>query len=130
MIPASPRSAFVLKAEDNYAELAVTQASDCMFLQRYHIPCKKVGLLQLWVDSDFVTFVNGPAQPQPAEVWEGALLHVLEAFRPLHIRVCSPDCPMHPEEGSKLVLMDGTSYHGTWNAEETSLYFKRRVSYL
>ena len=81
-VAASGRSAFVTKVHGDTATIVVNQPSDCLALQRDHIACTEVDDIHVWFGYQFTSVVNGPEQPESSEVWQEALHHLLNTYKP------------------------------------------------
>ena len=80
----SDRSAFVIKADNGGVDIAVSQPSDCMALQRDHVACSQIKGIHVWFGDEFTSKINGPAQPESPKVWQAALHHLLNTYPTLH----------------------------------------------
>ena len=78
----SGRSAFVTKAKDRQACIEVSQPSDCLGLKREHVVCIDILVIDVWIGTGFTSAVNGPSHPEPPEVWQKALQHLLNTYDP------------------------------------------------
>ena len=76
------RSAFVTKAEDGTAHIKVSQPSDCLALQREHVVCTDILVIVVQFGDRFTSQINGPQHPEPPEVWQTALYHLLNTYKP------------------------------------------------
>ena len=78
----SGRSAFVTKAEGRQVRIEVSQPSDCLGLKREHVVCTNNQVINVWIGYNFTSVVNGPSQPEPSEVWQKGLQHILNIYYP------------------------------------------------
>ena len=86
-VAASGRSAFVTEAQGDTATIDVNQPSDCLALQRDHIACTEVACIKVSFGYGFTSNINGTAQPESSEVWQKALHHLLNTYKPRHCYV-------------------------------------------
>ena len=81
-IHGSKRSAFVIQALNGCAVLMVNQPSDCLAFQRNLTGPGEVQTITVWVGHKFTSQINGLAEPETPEVWQTALHHLLNTYKP------------------------------------------------
>ena len=121
-IPGSSRSALVIKAVNNRAQINISRPSDCLFLQREDVHCSQVTQLTLYFHNDFINAINGPVEQQPPDTWKEALRHLLNTYRPRWCEMQTGNSDTGIEDGHKVQLADGTSYGAYWNQSHGILW--------
>ena len=125
--PNSSRSVFITKAQDCQARIEVSQPSDCLLLQRDHVQCSHVVVLNVLSGYSFTNNINGPPEPQSPDTWEEALHHLLDTYRPTWLFLHTSGSHTDIENGYKVDLSDETSYIGFWNESQRVLSIIRYV---
>ena len=120
-VEASGRSAFVLRAQGVTATIAVNQPSDCLALQRDHIVCTEVDGIDVWFGCKFTSEVNGKAQPESPEVWQTALNHLLNTYKPRHCYVYTGGTETGLGEEVNVEVEEHQRYRGFWDDEHLVL---------
>ena len=118
--PASSRSVFIKKADSIDAIIKVSQPSDCLLLHTDHVRCG-VGNLYVTFDYRFINSVNGPSEQQSPDVWQEALNHLLNTFRPELCFLHNGHQPTAIPDGHSIQLEDGTSFGAYWNEAQSIL---------
>ena len=121
IIPDSPRSVFITRAEKEEAKIEVVQPGDCLVLQQHHIDCKKIGQLSVSFESEFITMIYGPAQQESPETWKKALHHLLNTYRPDICFLNTGGSHTGIDNEYKVYVSDGVSYIAYWNELQTIL---------
>ena len=118
--PASSRSVLIRKADSSDAIIGVSQPSDCLLLHTDHVRCG-VGNLYVTFDNLFTNSVNGPSEQQPPDMWQEALNHLLNTFRPTWCYFYNGRQSTGIPDGHSVQLEDGTSYGAYWNEDQSHL---------
>ena len=118
--PASSRSVFIEKADSSDAIIWVSQPSDCFLLRTDHVRCG-LGKLSVMFDYLFSKSVNGPSEQQSPDVWQEALNHLLNTFRPEWCFLHNGHHYTGIPDGHRVKLHDGTSYGAYWNKDQSLL---------
>ena len=118
--PASSRSVLIRKADSSDAYVEVSQPSDCLLLHTDHVRCG-VGNLYVTFDYPFINSVNGPSEQQSPDVWQEALNHLLNTFRPELCFLHNGHQPTAIPDGHSIQLEDGTSFGAYWNEAQSIL---------
>ena len=129
-VAASGRSAFVTRAQGNRARIAVNQPSDCLALQRDHIVCTEVDSIEVWFGYEFTSQINGPEQPESPEVWQTALHHLLNAYKPRYCYIYTGGTETGLGEEVNLDIETQGSYRGFWDDEQHVLSLTRWVYWI
>ena len=119
----SSRSVLIMKAEGNEAIIEVSQPSDCLLLQRDHVQCSHVDILNVWFDNSFTNNINGLPKLQSSDTWKEALHHILDTYGPRHCTILASHTGI--QDGHQVDLADGTSYRGFWNGSHKQLSIVR-----
>ena len=117
----SGRSAFVTNAEGRQAGIAVSQPSDCLGLKREDVVCTDILAIDVWIGSDFTSAVNGPSQPEPPEVWQKALQHLLNTYDPELCYIHSDDTKTGLGDEVRVQTKSKRVYNGFWNENQGML---------
>ena len=123
--PDSSRSVFITRAEGTRADVDVSQASDCLLLQRDHVQCSHVDVLTVGFDYGLTNNINGLPEPQSPDTWKKALHHLLDTYRPTYCFILTNGSQTGFQDGHQVDLADGTSYRGFWNKSHSKLTIKR-----
>ena len=77
----SGRSVFVLEAEakDHLPHIKVRKPSDCLALQREYVVCTDIVSIDVGMGASFASYTS---QPEPPEVWQKAVHHILNTYDP------------------------------------------------
>ena len=105
----SSRPAFVLKADGGEAIIAVNQPSDCLSLQRENVMCGEVDSIDVWFG------FHGPAQPESPEVWQEALQHLLNTYKPRYCYIRTRGAETGLGEDVRVEVQGHGCYRGFWN---------------
>ena len=127
-IKSSGRSAFVIKAEGSEALIAVNQPSDCLALQRDDIVCRELDAIDVWFGYKFTSQINGPAQPEPPEMWQRALTHILKTYRPYYCIIHTGGTETGLGEEVRLEVDRQDQFRGFWDEKHHVLSLIRRVN--
>ena len=115
------RSAFVTKAEDRQVRIEVSQPSDCLALQREDVACTDILVIQVWIGYHFTSVVNGPSQPEPPEVWQKALQHLLNTYDPENCFIYTNDTKTGLGDKVRVQTKSNRVYNGFWNENQRVL---------
>ena len=124
-IRGSGRSAFVIEAQDDEAKILVNQPSDCLALQVDHIVCTEVDNIDVWFGFKFTSRINGPEHPEPPEVWQTALHHLLSTYKPRYCYLHTGGTETGLGEEVNVVISQQESFSGFWDDEHDVLSIKR-----
>ena len=127
-VDASGRSAFIVEAQRKTARIVVNQASDCLAFQREHIVCTKVDSIKVSIGYKFASEINGPEQPESPEVWETALNHLLNTYKPTYCYIRTGGTVTGLEE--KVDVETQGSYRGFWDDKHDELSLTRWVYWI
>ena len=75
-------SAFVSVAEGDKATILVNQPGDCLAFQRDDITLNTFESIDVWFGYKFTSQINGPEMFESPEVWQTALHHLLNTYKP------------------------------------------------
>ena len=117
----SGRSAFVTKAEGRVASIKVSQPSDCLALQREHVVITDTLAIQVWIGYHFTSVVNGPSQPEPPEVRQTALQHLLNIYDPKKCLIYTYDTKTGLGDEVRVQTNSNKVYNGFWNKNQQVL---------
>ena len=121
----SNRSAFVLKAQGGFATFTVNQPSDCLALERGVIGPSEVMDLHVWVGPSFTSNINGPPQPEPPEVWQGALQHLLDTYKPNRCIISTKGAETGLGQRFKMEVESNLFYSCFWRVKQRELHLTR-----
>ena len=119
------RSVFILKAVDGKIQLAINQPSDCLALQRDHIVCTEVDIIDVWIGFKFTSSINGPEEPEPREVWQAALHHLLNTYKPHYCYIDTGGTETGLGEEVNVEVEAQQCYRGFWDEEQQVLSLRR-----
>ena len=114
-VAASGRSAFVTRARGDTARIKVNQPSDCLALQRDHVACTEVHSIDVWFGYKFTFEVNGKAQPDSSEVWQKALHHLLNTYKPRYCFIHTGGIETGLGEEVNVEVEKHQRYRGFWD---------------
>ena len=114
-VAASGRSAFVTVAQGDTARIAVNQPSDCLALQRDHIACTEVEVINVWFGYNFASKVNGTAHPESSEEWQKALHHLLNTCKPRFCFIHTKGTETGLGEEVNVEVEEHQHYRGFWD---------------
>ena len=126
-LDASGRSAFIVKAQGQTARIEVNQPSDCLALQRDHIACTEVDSIFVWFGYKFTSENNGPEEHEPPEVWQTALHHLLNTYKPGYCYIYTGGTKTGLGELVNVDIETQRCYRGFWDDERNVLSLTRLV---
>ena len=126
-VDASGRSAFVTRAQGQTATIEVNQPSDCLALQRDHIARTEVDSIFVGFGSKFTSEINGPEYPESPEVWQTALHHLLNTYRPRNCYIYTGGTETGLGEGVNVEVETQRCYRGFWDDKQNVLSLTRLV---
>ena len=129
-VEASGRSAFVIEAQGKTARIEVNRPSDCLSLQRDHIACTEVDDIQVLIGDRFTSEINGKAQPESPEVWQTALHHLLNTYKPTYCLIDTGGTVTGLGEEVNLEVETQGWYRGFWDEKQHVLSITRWVYWI
>ena len=120
-VAASGRSAFFIRAQGNTVTIVVNQPSDCLALQKDHIACTEVDDINIWCGHNFTSKVNGPEQPESSEVWQNALHHLLNTYKPRYCYIYTGGTETGLGEEVNVEVEEHQRYRGFWDDKQRVL---------
>ena len=124
-VAASGRSAFITEAQGYAATIEVNQPSDCLALQRDHIACTEANDIHVWFGYKFTSNINGPEYLESSEVWQNALHHLLNTYKPRYCYIYTGGAETGLGEVVRVKVETQQCYRGSWNGEKNVLTLKR-----
>ena len=123
----SNRSAFVINAQGGHAEFTVSQPSDCLALERGVIGPSEVKDIHVSVGYTLTSNINGPPQPEPPDVWQGALQHLLNTYKPQRCSIYTNGAETGLGQQSKMEIKSNLIYSCVWRVKQQELRLTRLV---
>ena len=117
-VAGSGRWAFVIKAEDDDAIIAVNQPSDCMALQRQHVVCSEVYSINVLFGNTFTSNINSSKQSESPEVWQTAVHHILNTYQPWNCYIFTGGTETGLPDEIRVEVDDKRCYRGFWNNKQ------------
>ena len=118
----SDRTVLVTESENTVA-ISVIQPSDCLSLRSDHVIY--TDYLDIRVSFEYTSVVNGPSQTDPPEVWEKALLHLLNIYDPSFCYIHTDDRETGIDDEVRVQTESNTVYMGFWNETRSVLSLAR-----
>ena len=115
----------MIKANDLLAHIKVSQPSDCLALQREHLFCTDIVSIDVWIGSKFTLHVNGPSHPEPPEVWQKALQHLLNTYDPEQCYIHTDDTQTGLGDEVRVQTESNSVYVGFWSKTRGVLSLNR-----
>ena len=120
-VQSTGRRAFILKADNGFATIAVSQPSDCMAVQEDDVVCSEINEIGVWFGSNFTSQINGPPQPEPPEVWQAALDHLLNTYQPQYCILYTEGIDTGLGEEVMVIIQTQDCYRGFWDNTKDAL---------
>ena len=124
-VTASGRSAFVTRVQGDRAKIEVNQPSDCLALQRDHIACTEANDIHVWFGYKFTSNINGPSHPESPEVWQRALHHLLNTYKPHVCYIYTGGTETGLGEEVNVEVEGHQRYRGFWDGKHHVLSLRR-----
>ena len=80
--------------------------------------CKEVEALDVWFGYGFTSQINGPQHPEPPEVWQTALHHLLNTYGPTYCFLRTGDADTGLVDKVKVEIEQQGNYIGLWNDKQ------------
>ena len=123
--PSCDRFILVNEAIDTDPEISASQPSDCKLLHRDHIQCTPVDDLIVSFNYNFMYGINGPANVETLEDWQGAIQHLLCTYQPKRVFMFFGDLKPGMQKEFTVDVRDGGTYIGLLSRNQDILYLFR-----
>ena len=120
----SDRIAFVTESE-NIVVIHVSQPSDCLILQRDHVVCADIVTIKVHFGDKFTSGINGSLEPESSEVWQTALQHLLNTYKPFLCYIFTNSTETGLDDEVRVQTGSNRLYNGFWNENRSVLSFLR-----
>ena len=126
-VPASERSAFINEIEDGKVTIEVHQPSDCLALLRNYVRCDEVHIIHVWIGYKLTSQINGPTESESPEVWQTAVHHLLNTYKPHYCHIYCNGAETGLEEDIEVQDEAQGCYRGFWDDKQHTLSIIRLV---
>ena len=127
-LPGSGRSAFIIKDQGDDVTIGVNQLSDLLAFQREIIvKCSKVGVIKVMLGTLFTSLIDGSPEPEPPEVWQTALHHLLNTYKPAYCYIYTGGTKTGLGMDSPIEVQAQGCYRGYWDGSHNELSIIRCV---
>ena len=126
-IPVSFYSVLITRAQQEDTCIEVSQPSDCLLLERYHVQCPDIQVMTLNFGLDLISTINGPAHKESPDTWKNAVHHIVTTYRPEVCFFKTNGVQTGIEDRHQVDLLDGITYRAYWNKQQTILSIMRYI---
>ena len=127
MANGSGRSAFVVQADNGRATFDINQPSDCLALQKTDVVCTEIHTIDVWFGGKFTSLINGREYPESPEVWQRAINHVLNVYKPEYCYISTGGADTGLGDKLRVNLEAQGNYKCFWDSKQHILSILRLV---